>query len=65
MAISMIGDADETKLKETVARILKMEHEYVCRVNHSEPGSVRVFYKKLREELVNEANDIAATIVSL
>ncbi len=65
MAISMVGDADETKLKELVARTLRMEQEYVARVNHTEPGSVRLFYTKLRNELAQEANDIAAEIVTL
>lgn len=65
VALSMVGNADEAKLTELAARTLKMEKEFLSRVNHTEPGSVRIFYKKLRDELANEANDIAAEIVTL
>ncbi|MBQ7635106.1 MAG: hypothetical protein IJS89_06005 [Bacteroidaceae bacterium] len=65
MALGMTGDADEARLSALAARALQMEQEFVARVNHTEPGSVRLYYKRLREELLQEANAIAAEVVKL
>ncbi len=65
MAVSLTGDADETRLAELAAKALRLEKEYVARVNHTEPGSERLFYKKLREKLEAEANSIASDVMVL
>lgn len=65
VAIGMVGDADQEKLSALAARVLAMEKEYIARVNHTEPGSVRLFYKKLREDFTQEANQLAAEIAKL
>ncbi|MBR1838768.1 MAG: hypothetical protein IJ786_04340 [Bacteroidaceae bacterium] len=65
VALNLVGDADQEKLSALATRALVMEKEYIARVNHTEPGKVREFYKKLREELSKEASDIAAEVILL
>lgn len=38
--------------------ILTLKDEFVKRINHTEPGSVRLFYAKLRQEFSEKVREI-------
>ena len=46
------------KLESIVEEILALNVEFVKRINHTEPGSVRLFYAKLREEFSEKVRNI-------
>ncbi|WP_075564712.1 hypothetical protein [Ihuprevotella massiliensis] len=45
-------------LQQVGADILALNVEFVKRINHTEPGSVRLFYTKLREEFSEKVRNI-------
>jgi hypothetical protein len=45
-------------LQQVGADILALNVEFVKRINHTEPGSVRLFYTKLREEFSEKVRSI-------
>lgn len=46
------------KLESIVEEILALNVEFVKRINHTEPGSVRLFYAKLRQEFSEKVRNI-------
>ena len=46
------------KLESIVEEILALNVEFVKRISHTEPGSVRFFYTKLREEFSEKVRNI-------
>ncbi|EKX88842.1 hypothetical protein HMPREF9999_01885 [Alloprevotella sp. oral taxon 473 str. F0040] len=45
-------------LQQAGADILALNVEFVKRINHTEPGSVSLFYNKLREEFSEKVRNI-------
>lgn len=48
---SFVPGTDQTKADALMAKVLFMQHDFLARANHPEPGKVKVYYKKLREDL--------------
>ena len=46
------------KLESIVEEILALNVEFVKRISHTEPGSVRLFYTKLRQEFSEKVQNI-------
>ena len=46
-------------MKEVIA----LHGEYVARISHTEKGSEREFYRKLKQEFTDKVNDINARII--
>ena len=46
------------KLESIVEEILALNVEFVKRISHTEPGSVRLFYAKLRQEFSEKVQNI-------
>ena len=46
------------KLESIVEEILALNVEFVKRISHTEPGSVRLFYAKLRQEFSEKVRNI-------
>lgn len=63
VALSMCGQSDGEKLKGLMAEVLAMHGEYISRVNHTEKGQERRFYKQLREEFTEKANALSEAII--
>ncbi len=38
--------------------ILMMQNDLVCRLSHVEPGSTKLFFKKIRQDMISRTNDI-------
>ena len=45
--------------------IFKMQSDWICRLSHVEPGSKKLFFKKLKEDMQNRTNEIIDQIQSL
>ena len=41
-----------------MAEVLEMQDEFVSRISHTEPGNVKGFYKKFREDFNKKVNEI-------
>lgn len=53
-----IPGTDKQKADQLMGRILNMQDEYLRRVSHIEPGSVKLFFKKYRENFNAEVDAI-------
>lgn len=60
-----IPGTDKSKADELMTEILKMQDEFVCRINHTEPGNVKGFYRKFRADFNAEIDKIADSIGKL
>ncbi|MBQ6192058.1 MAG: hypothetical protein IJK51_07155 [Bacteroidaceae bacterium] len=45
--------------------ILKMQGDWICRLSHVEPGSTKLFFKKLKEDMQNRTDEIIDQIQNL
>ncbi len=54
------GDVENVMLS-----IFKMQSDWICRLSHVEPGSKKLFFKKLKEDMQNRTNEIIDQIQSL
>ncbi len=48
-----------------MSRILYMNDEFISRISHTEPGNVKKFYKKLKEDFNAQTDDIINSISQL
>lgn len=53
-----MNDTDQKKADELMGRILNMQDEFLRRVCHIEPGSVKPFFRKLKADIQAETNAI-------
>ena len=45
--------------------IAKLQNDWICRLSHVEPGSTKLFFKKLREDMQNRTDEIVDQIQNL
>ncbi|GAE13958.1 hypothetical protein IX307_000182 [Bacteroides pyogenes] len=60
-----IPGTDKEKADELMNEILKMQDDFICRVSHTEPGNVKGFYKKFRQDFNAKVNEIIDAIEKL
>ena len=53
-----LPEADKEKADRVLTDILNMQDDFVNRVSHTEPGNVKGFYKKLREDFNKRVGEI-------
>jgi hypothetical protein len=46
-----IPGVDKEKTDNLMVSVLNMQDEFIKRISHTEPGNVKGFYKKFREDL--------------
>lgn len=63
VALSMCQQADQQKLEDLMAEIVATNIEFTSRINHTEKGQEKVFYKKLVEEFAQKARELNERIV--
>ena len=63
VALRMCEAADEKQLDDLMVRTMGLYYECVARINHTEKGNEKIFYKKLRADFTSEANAISEAIV--
>ena len=66
MAATDFSQKDNKQDVENVMlSILKMQDDLICRLSHVEPGSTRLFFKKMKEDMQKQTNEIVDQIQNL
>ena len=60
-----VPGTDKAKADQLMAEILKMQDEFISRISHTEPGTVKGFYKKFRSDFNAKVNEIIDAIAKL
>lgn len=60
-----VPGTDEAKANEIMGNILMVQDEFLSRISHTEPGNVKTFYKKFREDFNLKINGIVDEIGKL
>ena len=63
VALSLCQQADRDKLEQMMQEVLNVHNDYVARISHTEPGSVKMYYKKLKQEFTEKVNDLSERII--
>ena len=48
-----------------IESIFMMQDDMICRLSHVEPGSKKLFFKKLKQDLISRTDDIVEQIMAL
>lgn len=62
---SHVPGADQEKVCKLMGNVLYMADEFIKRINHTEPGNVKEFYKKFREDFNAKVQEISNEIGQL
>ena len=63
VALSLCQQADRDKLEQLMQEVLNVHNDYVARISHTEPGSVKMYYKKLKQDFTEKVNDLSERII--
>ncbi len=63
VVLSMCQQADQATLDEIMAEVLSLHGDFVARISHTEKGSEKVFYSKLKKEFTEKVNALSERIV--
>ena len=63
VALSLCQQADRDKLEQLMQEVLNVHNDHVARISHTEPGSVKMYYKKLKQEFTEKVNDLSERII--
>ena len=66
IAAGQYGKKDnKDDIENVMLSILKMQDDWICRLSHVEPGSTKLFFKKLREDMQKRTDEIVEQIQNL
>lgn len=60
-----VPGTDKAKADEIMGKVLTMQDEFISRISHTEPGSVKSFYKKFRTEFNAQIDNLISEIGAL
>lgn len=63
IALSMCGQGNNEAISQLMTEIIEVRADFISRISHTEKGSERLFYKKLREEFTEKANSLSDRII--
>lgn len=63
LVLQLVDDTDKAALESLMQDVVRLNQEYVARISHTEPGSERLYYRKLRSEFLDKANTIGQAIL--
>lgn len=52
-------------VENVMLTIVRMQNDWVCRLSHVEPGSTKLFFKKLHEDMQKRTDEIVQQIQNL
>lgn len=58
-------EANKKDVENVMLTILGMQNDMISRLSHVEPGSTKLFFKKMREDLLARTEDIVEQIKAL
>ncbi len=56
---------EQKDLDNVMTRILLMHDEFIRRISHTEPGSTKLYYKKLRADFNTQVDEVVGVISQL
>ena len=56
---------EKKDVENVMLTILQMQNDMISRLSHVEPGSTKLFFKKMREDLLARTEDIVEQIKAL
>jgi len=59
------NEANKKDVENVMLTILGMQNDMISRLSHVEPGSTKLFFKKMREDLLARTEDIVEQIKAL
>ena len=59
------GKGISNDARNVMLNILDMQSEWKCRLSHVEPGSTRLFFKRLRQDMQKRTDEIIDQIQNL
>ena len=62
---SFIPEVNVEKTNDIMTKVLYMQDEFLRRTNHPEPGNVKGYYKKLREDFNKQLHALIEEIGTL
>ncbi len=62
---SYLPEVDKVKIQELMDEIPGIRTEFISRINHTEPGNVKNFYKKFHADLRDKVKEISDRADSL
>ena len=66
MAASSFSKKDNKQdIEHVMLGIAKMQNDWICRLSHVEPGSTKLFFKKLKEDMQKRTDEIVDQIQNL
>ena len=60
-----VPGTDKAKADEIMGKVLMMQDDFIGRISHTQPGNVKAFYKKLREDFNKKVDEIIDDIAKL
>ncbi|WP_177601981.1 hypothetical protein [uncultured Phocaeicola sp.] len=57
--------SDQDTIDELIKKVRVARLEALTRINHTEPGNVNLFYKKLKEDFSNATTEVFAKLQEL
>lgn len=57
--------ASKEDVENVMKNILMLQNDMICRLSHVEPGSQKLFFSKMKEELITRTDEIVEQIKSL
>lgn len=64
-AASYTTKDNKQDVENVMFSIVDMQNDWICRLSHIEPGSTKLFFKKLREEMQRRTDEIVEQINEL
>ncbi len=66
MAAACFTEKDNKQdVENVVLGIVKMQNDWISRLSHVEPGSTRLFFRKLKEDMQKRTEEIVEQIQNL
>lgn len=63
VALSMCQQGNEETLNALMQEVIDLHIDFVARISHTEPGNVHGFYRQLKTEFTQKANNLSERIV--
>ena len=59
------GKDNKLDVENVMLSIARMQNDWICRLSHVEPGSTKLFFKKLKEDMQKRTDEIVDQIQNL
>lgn len=60
-----VPGTDKAEADKLMGEVLELQHEFISRISHTEPGNVKRFYSKFRTDFNKQVESIIDRITAL